>query len=868
MVLSVDRSKFIGPQLVVDDAQVIAVEHEHIAVRRARRSSHAEAEGSVPVKAIATDEKMRQMDYSGAFDTIGLALSGGGIRSAAFSTGAMQALAKHNVYEKLDYLSTVSGGGYCGINTSIASARGKPFPFFHEDEKKDTPAMAVLRNNANYLKAGRFWPTLANLAIFLRGIAANILIVVPWLLLLAAITLWFNPTVGLLYSTDFLGIPIENATPHFAVTVFMLTLALGVFVLWSLSIRYLVDSGVRDWRVASAVFLLLLTGFTAFIELQPFVLTQMISPAPKPEVAQCALADMRIQCLDSTPGNSALCDKDKILFTCNRNPGAQGTVTEQGTKNLLTPLIAFFSAISAVMTILSSTLGKYFKEDEKKGGILGVLRSFLQSRFLWWLAAAALPLVFWLSYLLLVYWGLRTGDSVTSGPTKLPVIAQLTASLPYSLGHVAMLYAVPGVLLFILSRTLTGNGNSPHRLYRERLGEAFCFAMEKDLDKDDVRMSDQSDLPVSQLVGVGPYHLINTALNIGGDPAVNKRGRNADFFLLSKLFVGSKSTGYIATEQLDKRTGQTLDVATAMAVSGAALSSNMGSATVQLLRLTLAFFNVRLGYWFPNPKRYTNERIKKIRLYFLDEILGRLTANANIVYLSDGGHIENLGLYELLRRRCQLIIVVDAEADSDMTFGALVTAQRYARIDLGVKIDLSWSGIAKRSLTAQKADGSSTAGPHCAIGTIEYEKGGKGYLLYVKASVTGDENDYVRDYNRRFSSFPHQTTGDQFFSEEQFEAYRALGFHAVDGVLTGTHAFENNKGGLEYLTDSKATGEGANSVAEILGIVQTAVDRPPPDPTIHMIKLVSEAAQPFPLHVLMTKPPPKKRGRKTKSTSR
>jgi hypothetical protein len=76
-------------------------------------------------------------------------------------------------------------------------------------------------------------------------------------------------------------------------------------------------------------------------------------------------------------------------------------------------------------------------------------------------------------------------------------------------------------------------------------------------------------------------------------------------------------------------------------------------------------------------------------------------------------------------------------------------------------------------------------GPHVAIGTIEYDGGHTGWLVYIKASLTGDENDYVRDYARRYDQFPHESTGDQFFSEEQFEVYRALGFHIANRLLSG-----------------------------------------------------------------------------------
>jgi hypothetical protein len=92
--------------------------------------------------------------------------------------------------------------------------------------------------------------------------------------------------------------------------------------------------------------------------------------------------------------------------------------------------------------------------------------------------------------------------------------------------------------------------------------------------------------------------------------------------------------------------------------------------------------------------------------------------------------------------------------------------------------------------TVQPSPPSPQPGPHAAIGTIDYGGGEIGYLIYVKASLTGDENDYIRDYVRRYSRFPHESTGDQFFSEEQFEVYRALGFHMMHGILSGSDYIE------------------------------------------------------------------------------
>ena len=295
----------------------------------------------------------------------------------------------------------------------------------------------------------------------------------------------------------------------------------------------------------------------------------------------------------------------------------------------------------------------------------------------------------------------------------------------------------------------------------------------------------------------GPYHLINTALNIQNSQTANRRGRNADFFLFSQEFVGSETTGYVATKDIEE-VAKGLDLATAMAVSGAAASSNMGAATIKPLTPSLAILNVRLGYWLRNPNRLSNQQKTAeakegsynsvANFYFLLELLGLLNEGLKSVYLTDGGHIENLGLYELLKRQCRVIIAVDAEADREMAFGSFNTLVRFARIDFGVEIDLPWQQVTNKSRETSeaidaKADAPKSKGPHCAIGQITYPNGRKGVLVYIKSSLTGDENDYVFHYKRRYAAFPHETTVDQMFSEEQFEAYRALGFHAAYGLF-------------------------------------------------------------------------------------
>jgi hypothetical protein len=230
----------------------------------------------------------------------------------------------------------------------------------------------------------------------------------------------------------------------------------------------------------------------------------------------------------------------------------------------------------------------------------------------------------------------------------------------------------------------------------------------------------------------------------------------------------------------------------------------MGANTIKILSPTLAILNVRLGYWLPNPRTFARSRaqsrwaafvgrIYPFRTFIWREIIGHLEADNDQIYLTDGGHIENLGIYELLRRRCRLIIAVDAEADREMSFNSFIALQRHALIDLGVLVSLPWAEIREATHAAAKsiretggvARSKAPHGPHVALGKIEYPGGGKGVLLYVKSSLTGDENDYIIDYKRRVPKFPHETTADQLFSEEQFEVYRALGFHAMRRALKG-----------------------------------------------------------------------------------
>lgn len=706
-------------------------------------------------------------------NVIGLALSGGGIRSSAFCLGAIQALDTRGFIEKIDYLSTVSGGGYIGTSMTVAMSTGSAgkFPFASELHKGEVPGVQHIRDHSNYLFPQGPLNIFGNVVVYLRGIVANAVLLLPWLLLAAAFTIWSKPNVAALTQSHF-GMTLN------ALLAFMILLA--VWALWRSTRRGRnisdVGFGARLFGILSVILLVV-----AFFELQPWLLFGMFRIANLPD-------------------------------------GASGFFGAAA--SWLKTIGALFASIGAVVGLLGRFLADTLKRTtEKPGFATFAMRAAIKLAM--YLAGAAVPIALWVAYLYLSFWGIQ--DCTTQCAYHAPGwLASLAGRVPFTGGSILVFYFVAGVTLLVLSWVLNPNANSLHRLYRDRLSKAFLFdpsrrtaaraltrlkgqtGAETDawLRNSDLQPLDQ--LRVSELrTDRAPYHLINTALNIQASKYANRRGRNADFFIFSPLFTGSEATGYVDTRLIEKEASG-LTAGTAMAVSGAAASSNMGSKSIKPLTPTLAILNIRLGYWLINPAKVAGALKKQLiwqffdRLYFMKELLGLLREDSEIVYLTDGGHIENLGLYELLRRRCKLIIAIDGEADPEMSFGSLIALERYARIDFSLRIDLPWAALrdVSREASAEvlRSGGlppnQAPHGPHCALGTIYYpRKGGEkesdstGVLLYIKSSFTGDENDYVVDYKRRNSAFPHESTLDQLFSEEQLEAYRALGFHAVHSAF-------------------------------------------------------------------------------------
>jgi len=278
-----------------------------------------------------------------------------------------------------------------------------------------------------------------------------------------------------------------------------------------------------------------------------------------------------------------------------------------------------------------------------------------------------------------------------------------------------------------------------------------------------------------------PYHLINATANLPSSTNVSLRERKSDFFLFSKYWCGAPSIGYAATPQWQAG-GAPIDLATAMAVSGAAASPYMGLGSLPTLTALLTFLNVRLGYWIRRPGTSAVPGAPGFSCLIREMTGFWMSEKQAWINLSDGGHIENMALYELLRRRCKFIISIDGESDPQSTFHGHLTLVRHAQIDFGIRIEPDLSPL-RPDLTSKF---SQTHSMMCRVHypPVDDQPAAQGLILYTKLSLTGNELETIKRYRALNPDFPHQTTLDQFFDEEQFEAYRQLGVHVAEGLFS------------------------------------------------------------------------------------
>ncbi len=378
-----------------------------------------------------------------------------------------------------------------------------------------------------------------------------------------------------------------------------------------------------------------------------------------------------------------------------------------------------------------------------------------------------------------------------------------------------LLFVLSFLLFFFIGHTANINKLSFHYFYRDRLSEAYLRTdarVKRPNNKQSILHQGMPLINLRNHVGLklkdlgkgnekGPYHLLNAALNLQGTNDLVKRSLKSDHFLFSKYFIGSNSTGFMSTDYY--RMGYTR-LSVAMTISAAAVSSAMGSMSFAAQNFFMTLFNLRTGYWIQNPWYENLRRLELIKrssanrfyrrvigllspyrtfwpIYIVRELIGRTTARSPRVYVSDGGHTgDNLGLLPLLERQCQVIVVCDFEEDQDFSFTSFNHAIRVANVRDNTQVSIDLEDM----IPKEDEQSGLMLGPCCiAQGTIQYtgDTPSEGKLVYLKSNVSRDSAGNIPvtifNYLKSNPAFPHQSTIDQYFDDEQFEAYRILGNH-------------------------------------------------------------------------------------------
>ncbi|HEY5722945.1 MAG TPA: patatin-like phospholipase family protein [Allosphingosinicella sp.] len=773
---------------------------------------------------------------------VALCLSGGGIRSATFSLGVLQALAFNGVLDRFHYLSTVSGGGFIGswlsrwrvdaqvdadnnrketgeaqaealkigkeiqkLKAEAAKATGaasaKAGARLKERAKAEAEAQATakahadkaakcnwaqeqlieqeeiaegetspvrrLRSFSNYLSPawGLSLDALTIFDVVVRKFLYNFLF---WTMLFLAVAMFARLFVGLVYHTElattFGTFPGASPAAVAAISILpasILAVLAAIFLIVLLPARDSVEGQERLSRY-SARLLALVIGWTGLFALFAII------PA--------AIAGY----LDAQTGNGRV---PVIVALVGLVTGLMGYWNRFGPdmRKQARSLIDILGVRILDLFSLATLVGLALIASMAAHGLETATRPFLPP------AAQG------------------KGYVAALGQAPYTSFVWLLGSLAAALG---------------LSWALGANRSSLHSLYSLRLIRAYLgtarhtrrVSPSTDIDlQDDVtiaelqRLQDRDKPPVL-------FQVVNMTLNLtrGAGRRHDWQERRGAAFTATPLRTGSKQLGYVRSANYARKDGG-LTLGRAMTISGAAASPNMGYFSSSLTALVMAILNIRLGWWLPNPKkakhgetasfahrlwwrlrrrdtrighedflRQSDTKIGFLRV--LSEGLTRLDAESDWIYLSDGGHFENLGLYEMVRRRCATILVVDGCCDGNFKYADLHNAIRKIQVDFGIPIDLP------PSLPGQEGVGKDH---RYVVGRIRYTavdpkmKDGRIYIL--KPLLTGNEPPSLIGYAESSRSgsyaFPHHSTTDQFFNETQFESYRLLGVKSAEDVL-------------------------------------------------------------------------------------
>ncbi|AXS42543.1 hypothetical protein D1F64_09840 [Breoghania sp. L-A4] len=848
-----------------------------------------------------------------------MALSGGGIRSAVFSLGVLQRLARAGILRHVDYLSTVSGGGYIGSalswwlsghNGSTEALDLGPDTFPYGTRTPANPAntteiLTYLRQNGNYLVPGGDITLFSGIAIVLRAIFLNLLVWIPilafgfmcvhyldrfldhWIGLepLNALLARVAGAIPTLEASDAGAIPGLYAIPFLiaglGVVLFFLSSVAFSLLSWMSFASATKPDGPRaeatdQFEAIPAArrelsFLKVTAIFAAIFVLIYLVIAKInaIGDASSGQIAGNLFADIKL-----FAGFVVV----NLLLLINAE-GLKG-LNPQESIRLYLVFAGFFILwlLNGLFAWLAGWLMPGFWSD------VFVIASF-GCEILAIMGGAAM-LFFWLALTIehawrdtsisLKYSGRRRFERVYGLWLPLIIVLLIVASIPFSValisdrlngsegalsvlagaatalwGHfkahsksgpggstklvliIGSLLLLYGVLLLSYRLAINFSATGPdvvaltalaalsavvgwfvninyisiHRYYRDRLMEAFLpdYRTAHDNLRRPASLADDFHLKdVGQGPCPGPYHIINTNAVLVNSKVRKFALRGGDNFILSPLYCGSRATGWQATRDFILG-GMTL--ATAMAISGAAANPRAGVGGQGVTRnrfvsLAMTFLNLRLGYYVRRPDRKRPTRVRPNHFvpggaYVLP--WAGYTEDSTFQELSDGGHFENLALYELVRRRCGLIIICDGGQDTQASYSDFVTALQRIGQDFGatVKFDLDVHGVTsdpKHLIPRPPKDtlypkGAEYSDKGYFLARVDYNgRGGGpwpeyGLVIYMKTAMIEPLDMVAKGYKGANPDFPDETTADQFFAEPQFEAYRSVGYAIAEQMI-------------------------------------------------------------------------------------
>jgi predicted acylesterase/phospholipase RssA len=674
-------------------------------------------------------------------DGVGLALSGGGIRSAAFALGVVQTLLNEGAFSKIDYLSTVSGGGYLGSAVSW---------WLHQ---------AVISFKANDQLVGAYEGFREQFGSKVKGSRTGSA---------------GNPSTAPWASSNWLAYIRQHGNYLQPRGVGIASLAASVLrvCLYPLFIYGLALVGTFSWILALENFTrrpdllevvgLLLASF-------PLLLLVVMSWAYGPATwmasafgagASTWLYRRRTNFRDYSARLLALIPVGLVVASV---PWIYNDILPSLEVRLAT-------------TISSLGLGSI-------GSVYQFFKGRAQSKSPSWLGRVRLILTS-----ILVGYGLLLASFAVA----------MSSTRPVWTGFWSLAFASTFGLF------VNTNFAGLARLYRDRLMEAFLPGLEavannrwdlaEDADTQEVSKLHGRLLRDGVLVDAGtatcqrPLQLISCNVVLMDSANDMFRNRGGDSFIISQLWSGSNATGWLATPSLGDGA---MTLATAMAISGAAANPNagpngLGVTRNRLVSFLMSLFNVRLGFWMANPHKMRGSPSNKPNFWFpgfRQGLLGAgLSEEANFLELTDGGHFDNTAIYELVRRRTRLIIVAQAGCDPEFTMEDLANAIEKVRVDFSVFIEFNDTDSSLDALRALTDKPFELRKRGYAIGRVRYPKGTPtspdfedGIIVYIQAVPAALPAD-IASYWRRHAAFPNDTTADQFFTEENLEAYRELGY--------------------------------------------------------------------------------------------